>query len=157
MTATQTRPNPGPVRPYHFPLAQRTVLSNGLSVMSAPISRVPLTSVVVLIDAGAVCEPAGQEGVARLVAKLLLQGAEGDNGASLAERLEQLGASVDADASWDVAMIRVTVLSEHLPRALELLSAALRRPTFEEREVTRLTAERHAEVLQLQSEPRGLA
>lgn len=123
----------------------------------APVTKLPLVTVAVLVDAGAVCDPPGSEGTAQLVAKLLLEGTASSEGAELTERFERLGASVDAQADWDAAAVTLTALSEHLPAAFDLLGEVIRTPAFRIREVERLKAERLAELLQLRTEPRGLA
>jgi zinc protease len=51
----------------------------------------------------------------------------------------------------------MTVLASHFPQAFELFGETLLHPEFPEREVERLKAERQAELLQLRTEPRGLA
>ena len=151
------RPLPGPPREYAFPRFERRKLENGVSLVVAPVTKLPLVTVSVLVDAGAVCDPAGREGTAQLVAKLLLEGTSAYDGAELTERFERLGASIDAHADWDAAAVTVTALAEHLPTAFELLGEVLRQPAFRLREVERLKAERQAELLQLRAEPRGLA
>jgi zinc protease len=161
MTATPTakspRPVPGPPREYHFPHFERRELANGVRLVVAPTHSLPLATVAVLIDAGAVCDPEGREGTAQLVAKLLLEGTATSDGAELTERFERLGASIDASADWNAAFVSMTVLSEHLPAGFALLGEVLRTPAFRTREVDRLKAERMAELLQLRAEPRGLA
>lgn len=151
------RPVPGPRRQYHFPRFERRRLPNGVELVVAPVTKLPLATVVVLVDAGAVCDPAGREGTAQLTAKLLLEGTRRSDGAELIERFESLGASVDAAADWDAAAVTMTALAEHLPQAFELLGEVIRTPAFRVREVERLKAERSAELLQLRAEPRGLA
>jgi zinc protease len=151
------RPAPGPRRDYHFPRFVRRRLENGLELIVAPVTKLPLVTVAVIVDAGAACDSAGQEGVARLMAKLLLEGTEKYDGAELTERFERLGASIDAEADWDEAALTMSVMSDRLPAAFELLGEVLRTPAFPQREVDRLKAERQAELLQLQAEPRGLA
>lgn len=151
------RPIPGAPREYHFPRFERRKLDNGLELVVAPVKKLPLATVVVLVDAGAVCDPSGREGTAQLVAKLLLEGTQQSDGAELTERFESLGASIDAQADWDAAAVTMTALSEHLPAAFELLGEVMRTPAFRTREVERLKAERLAELLQLRAEPRGLA
>ena len=151
------RPIPGPRRDYHFPRFTRRRLENGLELIVAPVMKLPLVTVAVLVDAGAVCDSPGQEGVARLAAKLMLEGTERYDGAELTARFEGLGASVDAEADWDEAAVTMTVMSDKLPAAFELLGEVLRTPAFPQREVDRLKAERQAELLQLRAEPRGLA
>src|SRR3954467_9434520 len=99
MTAPTTkapRPVPGAPREYHFPRFERRTLDNGVRLVIAPVKKLPLATVVVLVDAGAVCDPQGREGTAQLVAKLLLEGTTQYDGAELTERFERLGASVDA-------------------------------------------------------------
>jgi len=153
----RARPVPGATRPYHFPRFERRRLPNGIELVIAPITKLPLVTVVALIDAGAVCDPAGCEGIAQLTAKLLLEGTERCDGAELAERFERLGASVDSHADWDVAAVTMTTMSHNLRAGFSLLTEVLRHPAFREREVMRLKAERQAELLQLRAEPRGLA
>jgi len=151
------RPSPGPRREYHFPRFVRRRLENGLELIVAPVTKLPLVTVAVVVDAGAVCDAAGDEGVARLAAKLMLEGTVASDGAELTERFERLGASIDAEADWDEAAVTMTVMADRLPAAFDLLGEVLRTPAFPEREVARLKAERQAELLQLRAEPRGLA
>lgn len=151
------RPNPGPPRQYQFPRFERRRLENGLELIIAPVDKLPLATVAVLVDAGAVCDPLTREGTAQLVAKLLIEGTDQSDGAELTERFERLGASIEAQADWDAAAVTMTALSEHLPAAFEVLGEVMRTPAFRPREVGRLKAERLAELLQLRAEPRGLA
>jgi zinc protease len=151
------RPQPSGPREYQFPRFERRRLENGVELVVAPVTKLPLVTVVVLADAGAVCDAAGREGTAQLVAKLVLEGTATSDGAELTERFERLGASVDAQADWDAAAVTLTALSEHLPAAFDLLGEVIRTPAFRVREVERLKAERLAELLQLRAEPRGLA
>jgi zinc protease len=156
-SAPTERPAPAPPRSYHFPHFERATLANGLRLVVAPVSKLPLVTVLAVVEAGAEVESAGKEGVATLTARLLLEGAAGMDGAALADRFERIGASVDASADWDVAAITLTALSAQLPEALSLVRELLRAPEFPEREVARLKEERLAELLQQRAEPRGLA
>jgi zinc protease len=155
--APTPRPTPTAPRNYRFPAFERVTLPNGLRLVVAPVSKLPLVSVTAVIDAGAAAEREGQDGVAALTAQLLLEGAAGLDGAALTERFEGIGASADAHADWDAATVSLTVLAERLPEALALLRDLLRAPEFPEREVARLKDERLAELLQLRTEPRALA
>lgn len=156
-SAPTARPKPGPPRSYHFPRFERRTLPNGLRLLVAPVPKLPLVTVMAVVDAGATAEPPGKEGIAALTVRLLLEGAAGMDGAALAERFERLGASVEASADWDAAAVTLTALSARLPDALALIRDLLRAPEFPEREVERLKQERLAELLQQTAEPRGLA
>lgn len=157
MSVKSSRPGSLPPRPYHFPRFTRRTLANGLQLVLAPVEKLPLASVIVMIDAGAVCDPAGKEGVAQLTAELLLEGTTSRDGVALADGFEKLGASVEVTTDWDGAIISLTAMKSRLAEAMALLGEVVRAPSFPEREVERLRAERLAERLQLRAEPRGLA
>ena len=162
MTAVPTvsgapRPVPSAPREYHFPRFERRTLANDMQLVVARVPKLPLATVVVLIDAGAVCDGEGAEGTAQLTAKMLLEGTESFDGAEIAERFERLGASIESSADWDAAAITMTTLVEHLPDAFDLLREVVLTPAFRVRELERLKAERSAELLQMRAEPRGLA
>ena len=154
---TAARPLPGSARPYRFPQFERRSLENGVRVIVAPVSKLPLVSVMAVVEAGAVCDPPGREGLADLAARALVEGAGTLDGAELTERLEMLGGWVDPAADWDYVSAIVTVMSERAPAAMRILGDVLTRPAFPDREIERLRAERRAEILQQRTEPRGLA
>ncbi len=122
-----------------------------------PVRKLPLVTVSFVIEAGAVAEPVGQEGVARIAARALLEGTQVRTGDALTEGLERLGASLDADAEWDSTSLSMTVLTTRLSEAMALFAEVVLQPAFPERELERLKAERLSEILQRRAEPRGLA
>ena len=151
------RPKPGPARRYRFPEFHDEVLPSGIRLLTAPVSKLPIATILVVIDAGSVSEPRGKEGIASLTAAGLLEGTNQFDGGELAQKFEQLGTSLESGADWDSAFVSITVLSDKLEEAMRLLGEVVSSPVFPEREVERLKAERLAEILQLESEPRGLA
>jgi zinc protease len=151
------RPKPGPPRPYSFPRFERRVLSNGMTLIVAPVHKLPVVSVIAIVDAGAVSDPVGREGLAALTAAMLPEGTASMDGETLALQFERLGASVSANADWDVATAGLTVTRDNLERALALFADMVGAPSFPSRELERLKSERMAELLQLRTEPRGLA
>jgi predicted Zn-dependent peptidase len=154
---TALRPKPGPVRSYQFPRFTDEKLPSGIRLVTAPVAKLPVVTVLVVVDAGSANDPTGKEGVAALTAAMLLEGTPQLNGSELAETFERLGTSVESGADWDSAFVKITMLSERLDDAVTLLGQVLSEPNFPEREVERLKAERLAEILQLETEPRGLA
>ena len=152
-----TRPAPGPAREYHFPQFTRTTLANGLTVIVARVSKLPLVSVATVIDVTAVADPQGKEGLAELTAQSLREGTAERNGIRLALDLEKLGTSLVTGADWDTTVASMTVLRSNLDRAFEIFADTLTSPAFREEDIERLKAERLAERMQLLDEPRGLA
>ncbi|MEO6029568.1 MAG: pitrilysin family protein [Candidatus Binatia bacterium] len=151
------KPKPAAPRDYRFPHYERATLTNGVQLVVATVRKLPLVTVLALVEGGATIEPANKRGVAALTARMLLEGAAGMDGVALADRFERIGSSVEAHADWDVASVSLTTLSDRLPDALSLVRDLLRSPTFPEREVQRLKEERLADLLQQLAEPRGLA
>lgn len=156
-TRAPVRPAPGEPRPYRFPRFTRHRVGAGVQLITAEVSKLPVVSIVAVVDAGAVRDPEGQDGLAVLTAKLLMEGTTNREGADLVDAFEQLGATVDVTTGWDSAVLRVTVLAGQAEAAIELLREVIQEPGFRERDVARLKAERHAEILQTQADPRELA
>lgn len=154
---TATRPQSGPPRTYNFPHFEQRVLGNGLTVIVAPVRKLPIVSVAVIVDATAVDDPAGLEGVAELTAQALREGTKARDGMKLALDLEKLGTSIEAGADWDSTVASLTVLKDKLVPAFEIFTEVLLSPAFAEADVERLKAERLAERMQILDEPRGLA
>ena len=154
---TVTRPTPGPAREYHFPHFSKQVLENGITVIVATVTKLPLVSVATVIDATAVLDPVGKEGLAELTAQALREGTPERNGVQLALDLEKLGTSLEAGADWDSTVLSMTVLKSNLGSAFSIFANALMSPAFREEDIERLKAERLAERIQILDEPRGLA
>ena len=151
------RPIPGAPRAYSFPAFETVTLPNGLRIVIAPQRKLPLVTVLALVDAGSTADPVGQEGVAQLTASLLTEGTGNLTGAALAELVELMGSSLDSGADWDSSVVKLTTLSSRLPEAISVLARVLTEPSLPEDEFQRLRTERLADLLQQRSEPRSLA
>ena len=151
------RPQPGPPRPYSFPGFARATLGNGARLLVAEVSKLPVVSVTMVINAGAESDARGKEGLAQLTARCLTEGTRSSSALALAGRIEKLGGVIDSDAGWDTARVNLTCLSRHLDDSLAVLGEILTSASFPEEELERLRDERLAEIEQIRSEPRGLA
>jgi len=151
------RPTPGPAREYHFPRFTKRVLPNGITVIIATVTKLPLVSVATVLDVTALSDPIGKEGLAELTAQALREGTADRNGVQLALELEKLGTSMEAGADWDSTVASMTVLKSKLEKAFSILADALMSPAFRAEDIERLKAERLAERMQILDEPRGLA
>jgi predicted Zn-dependent peptidase len=157
VTDVSQRPLPGEARHYAFPRFVKSQLPNGLRVVVATVTKLPIVTIQAVIDAGAACDPTGKEGLASIVARLLTEGAGALDGAAFVERTELLGTSLSTAADWDSAVVSMSVLSQRFGQALATMTDVLTDPMLPDRELQRLKGERLAELLQLQAEPRTLA
>ncbi|HSO29523.1 MAG TPA: pitrilysin family protein [Candidatus Sulfomarinibacteraceae bacterium] len=151
------RPAPGEPRPYAFPEFSRTVLDNGLGVISVHLPGRPLVAASLVITSGAADEPDELAGGTVLMARALTEGTERYDAIELVEATERLGASLHAEAGWDSASVSVDVPADRLPAALDLVEEVLARPTFPVGEVERLRDERLNDLLQAKADPRRRA
>jgi zinc protease len=151
------RPRPGAPRDYHFPKFDVHPLENGIRVIVANVQKLPVVTVLAVIDATALADPAGKEGIAELTAQAIREGTENLDGAQLTLEFENLGTSFESGADWDSTVANMTVLRDKLDNAFSLFSKVITSPAFRSEDVERLKDERLAERLQIIDEPRGLA
>lgn len=154
---SSARPPAAAVRPYLFPDVERDALPNGVRLVVAPMHRLPLVTVLALIDAGTSADPRGAEGAAALTATTLAEGAGTLDGIGLVERFEALGTAFEASADWDSTVARFTALPDRLADAFAQFAEVVRSPSFPEVDVERRRDERLADLAQQRAEPRGLA
>jgi zinc protease len=151
-------PAPGPLRPFRVPSIQETRLPNGLRVVVVERHTLPIVHARIIVNAGAVHEPAPKSGLAVLTGGLLIEGGAGDmNSAELAARIEALGAQMGSSASYSLASVVLTSLTTVFPEALELAATAVRQPLFDEREFGRVRNQAIAGYEQTMSRAEGIA
>lgn len=119
------------------PLAQRSVLENGLVVLTSEQRALPIVTLKLLIDAGSRYDPAGREGLAYLTARLLTYGTRNRNALQISELLDFIGASLNTSCSDEVATISLSVLRKDLDTGLNLLAEILTASTFPQEEIDR--------------------
>ncbi|MGK2962659.1 MAG: M16 family metallopeptidase [Gemmatimonadaceae bacterium] len=138
----ETPPPPGPLRPFSVPQIRETRLPNGLRVVVAERRSLPIVHARIIVNAGAVHEPADKSGLATLTGTLLVEGgAGGMNSAELAQRIDALAAQVVSSASFSLANVNVTALSGVFADAMGLAATAVRSPSFDEREFGRVRSQ----------------
>src|SRR5262245_47088617 len=120
-----------------LPAYTRTTLDNGLVVFIMPTHRLPLVDFRLVVRTGAVCDPAGKEGLASLTADLLTQGAGARDARTIAEDIAFVGGSLDAMAGTEQLVLTCEVLQKDFATGLELLRDVTLAPTFPAEEVAR--------------------
>lgn len=150
-------PPRGPLRPFHFPAVHRRRLANGLTVLVAEQRTFPVLTVDLVLDAGGLAEPPAHAGVAAMTAALLESGAGSRDAEEIAERVDDLGLSLDSGVSWDTGQAGFTCLRARLEAGFELLADLVRHPTFPEAEVERVRDERLTTIMQRRGTPSSVA
>ena len=136
-----TPPPPAPPRPVTLPRPSEKTLANGLRVIVVPKHDVPLVSAQVLVRTGSEEDTAQFAGLAKLTAGLLNQGTKTKTAEQIARGVEALGATLQADASWDASQVDVNVMSPNFGKAMEFVADVVRNPSFKEEDIERLRAQ----------------
>ncbi|HEX4965016.1 MAG TPA: pitrilysin family protein [Thermoanaerobaculia bacterium] len=150
-------PPPGAIRPFHFPSFLRRRLANGLEVLAARHSDLPLISLELVAPAGGQYDPEGQPGLASLAASVLDEGTAGRSSLEIAAAAEHLGGYFATGADWDVGYLSTGLLAQNRAAGFELLADVAFHPTFPDAEVERLQRQRLAEILRRTQDPSALA
>ena len=116
---------------------KRSVLDNGVVLLTSEQRTLPMLSVELLIDAGSRYDAASQEGLANLTARLLTYGTKRRSALQISETLDFIGASLSAGCGDDTASVSMTVLKKDLATGLELLAEVLTASTFPQDEIDR--------------------
>ena len=140
-----------------LPAVQAATLANGLELQVVEMHKVPVVDLEVVLDAGAVRDPADLPGLATFTATMLQQGAGRRGALEIADEVALLGAQLGTGASLDVATVSLHVPKRRLEPALELLADVLLRPTFPDSEVTRQRELRRAQIVQQADNPAAIA
>ena len=129
----------GPIVPQQR--LHRATLDNGLEVLVLEDHRTPRLSVGVTLRRGIAIEPLDRAGLASLTTEVMKRGAGSRNALALARAVEDIGASLSADAGWDSSSVGLSGLSEDGDALFALLADVVRRPRFDPAEVERARAE----------------
>jgi zinc protease len=147
------RPEVSPPEPWSFPDSQRSVLANGLGVVSYDIPGQYVISVCLAVPMPLEREPRELEGIATIMARTLDEGTALHTAEEFAELLERKGIALGAGVSEAGLVVDVDVSKRHLSEALDLLSQAVREPAFPVKEVSRHVKTRLAEIDQERAVP----
>ena len=130
-------PAPGPLQPFTAPAVAERRLANGMRVVVARSTDLPLSAVNLVFGGGSAADPAGRPGVASMMTTLVDNGAGGMSAPELAARIESLGAQIGSSSSQDGTTIFVAAPAPNIDAAGRLLSQIVRSPAFAAEELER--------------------
>ncbi len=150
-------PAVGDVASLSFPEVRRARLRNGVEVVYAQRTAVPITQAVLSFDAGVAADVPNRLGTQALTLAVMDEGTTTLDSIRLAEAKERLGADIGAGASNDRTTLALEVPSANLQPALDLFADVARNPAFAEAEVQRVKQQQLAGIAQELTSPQGLA
>ncbi len=152
-----TIPAGGDVPALDFPAIERTSLKNGIKVVFARRSAVPVVSVRVSFDAGYAADPMEARGTTALLLKLMNEGTTSLDSSALARTEEALGASISGIGLPDSISFELSALKANLAPSLDLLADYVRHPALAPAELERVRVQQLSAIKAERTDPYALA
>lgn len=114
---------------------RKSVLDNGITVVSEFIPAVRSVTVGVWVKTGTRFETAENNGVAHLLEHMMFKGTEKRSPLQIARSLESVGGNLNAFTSKELTCYYAEILDEHLKKAVDVISDILCCSTFKEKEL----------------------
>ncbi len=116
---------------------RKTVLPNGIRVVTERMPHVRSVAVGIWVDTGSRNERAGRGGMSHLIEHLVFKGTTSRTAEEIARTMDSVGGQMDAFTAKEHTCFYVQVLDEHLPMAVGLLADILLNPLFDADELER--------------------
>ncbi|MBI3456807.1 MAG: insulinase family protein [Candidatus Rokubacteria bacterium] len=116
---------------------QKSILPNGIRLVTERIPHVRSVAVGVWVETGSRHEPLARSGVSHFIEHLVFKGTESRTAEEVAKAVDSVGGQMDAFTTKEHTCFYVTVLDQHLPLAAELLSDILLHPLLAAEDIDR--------------------
>jgi len=140
-----------------FARFERDFLANGMELIVAHRSAVPVVNIRMSLDAGYASDQFGELGTSSLAMTMLDEGTENRSALEISDELARLGARFNARSGIDSSTVGVSALKENLDATLDIFADLILNPAFPENELERLRKMRIARIQQEKTQPVGLA
>src|SRR3954466_11452977 len=112
-------------------------LSNGLTVVSDPMSQLESAAVGLWVNTGSRNEIPEQMGISHLLENMALKGTTRRSARDIAEEIEAVGGTLNAYTSREQTAFHARILKQDVPLALDMIGDTHTNPTFEQAELER--------------------
>lgn len=114
---------------------QKTVLPNGVRVITEEIDYVRSVSIGLWVGAGSRDEREGNEGISHFIEHMLFKGTKNRTAKELAESLESVGGQLNAFTTKEFTCFYAKVLDENLDLSIDVLSDMFFNSLFDAKEI----------------------
>ena len=115
--------------------ARRTVLPNGLTLISEEMPHIRSVSAGVWIRTGSRHEEPEVNGISHFAEHMVFKGTTTRTAEMIARQVDSFGGNLDAFTAKECVCFNVKVLDEHLPDAMDVLSDLVLNPSFNDVDV----------------------
>ncbi len=124
-----------------FPAIEKGRLSNGLNIMLARRTTVPVVNLQLIVNAGYASDRTGLPGTARLAMDMLDEGTRKRTALQISDELAGLGSSLGTGSDLDMSVVRLNTLKQNLDASLDIFADVVLNPAFPEADFKRLQAQ----------------
>lgn len=121
-----------------LPSIERAKLSNGIEVVLMSRPESPVVNLRLLFGGGFTADQNAIPGTMNLLTSLLDEGTATRDAMTIAQQLEDLGASIGAGSSLDQSSVTLQAMPSVLEPALAILTDMVQQPAFPENELARV-------------------
>src|SRR5947209_639572 len=116
---------------------RKTVLSNGLVILTESIPHHRSVSMGAWINSGSRDEAPAINGISHFVEHMVFKGTTNRSARQIAREVDTIGGNLDAFTGKESVCFNIKVLDEHVTPALDVLSDLVLHPTFTPEEIDR--------------------
>ncbi|GMV53524.1 MAG: insulinase family protein [Chlorobi bacterium] len=147
------QPGPLPPKEFNFPPYEEFTTENGIHVYVIEDHALPRVTMSLITRAGDAYDPANKEGVASMMADMLLKGTQKHTASQLAEKLDGSGVSISARTSGEQFTISGSALKQSTELMFSTLGEILTGATFPADEFDKLKEQTIASIAAKQASP----
>jgi len=137
MSATLLDPQAVPVTTHPARNIRRTVLPNGLLVLTESMPHMRSVSMGAWINSGSRDESAPENGISHFVEHMVFKGTTSRSAQDIAREVDSIGGNLDAFPGKETVCFNIKVLEESMPTALDVLSDLVLHPKFSQADLER--------------------
>ena len=126
-------------------------------VLVEPDHALPLAHIGLVLRTGSVHDPRGQEGLARITARMLRMGTRSLSAQEVEEKIDSLGAQLTVGCAPSYVQLTGVVVAHNLEPFFELVSELVTTPAFRAKDLARAKREAIAELVGVVDDDRSLA
>ena len=150
-------PDVGEQPQVRFDTFERDQLSNGLNLILAQRSAIPVVNMRMMVNAGFAADQFGLPGTANLAMNMLDEGTKNRTAIEISDELAVLGATLSTGSNLDVSTVSMSALKENFAGSLDLFADVILNPIFPQDDFVRLRDLQLAGIKQEKAQPIGMA
>ena len=156
--ADRTRlPDTGTPPDVGFDPFERFALGNGMEILLARRSAIPVVQFNLMVDAGYAADQFATPGTAQLAMSMLDEGTASRSALEISDELYRLGASLSTGSDLDTSYVSMSALKENLAPSLDLFADVVLHPAFPQDDFARVQQLQIVGIRQEKVRPRTLA